>query len=92
MLTPEQAIVAATQAYMAELDFVDGHAIEDEDPLVDDALAAVCHAVDNVANEDDYRALTAWATKLRLQGEAEAHVASLMAVAEDIGRKLGLQL
>lgn len=80
--------------YLSALDVADRHALMGcgEDEVLDNALTAICHAVDGEATSDDHRALLAWATRLRLRGEGEEQIASLLAVATDVGRKLGVQL
>lgn len=68
----------------------DRHVLDPEpDPLMDDALTAICRIIDGDATNADLQALRAWATHLRLQGYSEEYIASLMAVIRDLDNKLG---
>jgi hypothetical protein len=87
-LLPKPTIEQTIEHYLAELDATyNSTDVMPQDALANAAVMAMCRAMDQETTPEDVTALSAWATRLRLQGASDADVATLVEVIDHLRQR-----
>jgi hypothetical protein len=88
-LLPRPTVEQTIEHYLNELDAAYATAdVITPDAMANAAIVALCRAVDNAATPEDVAALSAWATRLRLQGASDADVATMIEVIDHMRQRV----